>query len=535
MSNRPNERGDALFDQLNKNKKKKKRKTLRTVIIVLLVIAVALVGWFNHMRQQVEEQFAAMSNNVLSYDVTQGAISTTVNGSGVLEELDLYAVEVPAGVQITEVLAEVDDLVYKGDILATIDMASVMDAMADVQDQLNVLDQQIKAASNDAASKRVNAGIAGRVKIIYAAKGMDVVSCMVEHGALAVLSLDGYLAVDIETDALSAGDKVTVTPMENKALSGTVETVSKGIATVLVTDNGPKCDEEVTVAAEDGTQLGNGKLYIHSPLAVTGYAGTVTGVHVKENAQVQSGTKLFSLGETDYNAHYDSLLRQREEKEELLMELLSLYRDGAVLAAADGLISSVEYTDEPVAAAPQDAEKKTKLLTVYPNIGMRVTVAVDEMDILALQVGQEAEVTVSSVSEERYAGTVTEIHTAAKEDAAMSQYSAVVVLDKQEGMLPGMTADVDVKIQGVKDALIIPVDALHQTSAIYYVFTSYDEETMQYGDRVEVNVGMRNSNYVQITSGLDVGDTVYYTETLDWFEIWAQGGFNGGMPSNFGR
>ena len=108
----------------------------------------------------------------------------------------------------------------------------------------------------------------------------------------------------------------------------------------------------------------------------------------------------------------------------------------------------------------------------------------------------------------------------------MSQYSAVVVLDKQEGMLPGMTADVDVKIQGVKDALIIPVDALHQTSAIYYVFTSYDEETMQYGDRVEVTVGMRNSNYVQITSGLDVGDTVYYTQTLDWFEIWAQGGFD---------
>ena len=303
-------------------------------------------------------------------------------------------------------------------------------------------------------------------------------------------------------------------------------TKKQGIATVLVTENGPKCDEEVTVVAEDGTQLGNGKLYIHSPLAVTGYAGTVTGVHVKENAQVQSGTKLFSLGETDYNAHYDSLLRQREEKEELLMELLSLYRDGAVLAAADGLISSVEYTDEPAAVAPQDAEKKTKLLTVYPNIGMRVTVAVDEMDILALQVGQEAEVTVSSVSEERYAGTVTEIHTTANEDTGMSQYSAVVVLGKQEGMLPGMTADVDVKIQGVKDALIIPVDALHQTSAIYYVFTSYDEETMQYGDRVEVTVGMRNSNYVQITSGLDVGDTVYYTQTLDWFEIWAQGGFD---------
>lgn len=535
MSNQPNERGDALFDQLNKNKKKKKRKTLRTVIIVVLVIAVALVGWFNHMRKQVEEQFAAMANNVLSFDVTRGTISTTVNGSGVLEAVDLYTVEVPAGVRITEVLVEADAPVTKGDVLATVDMASVMDTMADVQDQLNELDQQIKAASADAASKRVNAGVAGRVKILYAAKEMDVVGCMVEHGALAVLSLDGYMAVDIETDALCVGDRVTVLRMEGKALSGTVASVAKGTATILVTDNGPKYDEEVTVAAEDGTEVGNGKLYIHSPLAVTGYAGTVTGVHVKENAQVQSGTKLFSLGETDYNANYDSLLRQRKEKEEMLMELLSLYRDGAVLAAADGLISSVEYTDEPATAAPQGAEKKTKLLTVYPNIGMRVTVAVDEMDILALQVGQEAEVTVSSVSEERYAGTVTEIHTTANENTGMSQYSAVVVLDKQEGMLPGMTADVDVKIQGVEDAVIIPVDALHQTSSIYYVYTSYNEESMQYGDRVEVTIGMSGGNYVQITSGLDVGDTVYYTQTQSWFEIWAQGGFNGRMPGNFGR
>ena len=543
MSNQPNERGDALFDQLNKNKKKKKRKTLRTVIIVVLVIAVALVGWFNHMRQQVEEQFAAMSNNVLSYDVTQGAISTTVNGSGVLEELDLYTVEVPAGVQITEVLVEADDPVAKGDVLATIDMASVMDAMADVQNQLNDLDQKIKAASGDAASKRVNAGVAGRVKILYAAKGLDVVGCMVEHGALAVLSLDGYMAVDIETDALCVGDRVTVIREGEKELSGTVEAVSKGVATILITDNGPKFNEEVTVLAENGAELGNGKLYIHSPLAVTGYAGTVTGVHVKENAQVQSSTKLFSLGETDYNANYDSLLRQRKEKEEMLMELLSLYRDGAVLAATDGVISSVEYENAPETssaqttypAATQDAEEKTPLLTVYPNVSMHVTVAIDEMDILALQAGQEAEVTVSSVSEEKYAGTVTEIHTTANENTGMSQYSAVVVLDKQEGMLPGMTADVDVKIQGVEDAVIIPVDALHQTSSIYYVYTSYNEESMQYGDRVEVTIGMSGGNYVQITSGLDVGDTVYYTQTQSWFEIWAQGGFNGGMPGNFGR
>ena len=111
----------------------------------------------------------------------------------------------------------------------------------------------------------------------------------------------------------------------------------------------------------------------------------------------------------------------------------------------------------------------------------------------------------------------------------MTQYSAVVELDKAEGMLPGMTADVDVKIQGVEGAIIIPVDALHQTSTIYYVYTSYDEETMQYGGRVEVAIGMQNSNFVEITSGLSEGDTVYYAEEPDYSWMF------GGMPGGFGR
>ena len=54
------------------------------------------------------------------------------------------------------------------------------------------------------------AGVSGRVKMIYAETGDDVVDVMYEKGALALLSLDGYMAADVETDALSAGESVTV-------------------------------------------------------------------------------------------------------------------------------------------------------------------------------------------------------------------------------------------------------------------------------------------------------------------------------------
>ena len=112
------------------------------------------------------------------------------------------------------------------------------------------------------------------------------------------------------------------------------------------------------------------------------------------------------------------------------------------------------------------------------------------------------------------------------------------MMDKVSGMLPGMTASVDVRIEGVDNALIIPVDTLKQTSSGAYVYTTYDRETQEYGGRVDVITGLSNDNYVEIKSGLSAGDTVYYTEPLNLNNLFGQftgnrntgnsGGSNGG-------
>ena len=274
-----NQRADELFDQLSQNKKKRKRKIIRTAVIVVLVIAVLLVAAVMMLRRQVQERFASEGAEVESYAVTTGTINTVVSGSGTLTEVDQEVLTVPAGVEITEVMVEAGDLVEQGDLLATVDMASVMTALSDLQEEMDDLDDNINDAKGEKIGTSVTAGIGGRVKIIYAEKGVDVSSCMAENGALAVLSLDGYMAVDIETEAVSKGDMVVVILPDGTEEEGTVESAAGGKATILVTDNGPACDEEVTVQTEDGTEVGTGKLYIHNPLAVTGYAGTVSSVN----------------------------------------------------------------------------------------------------------------------------------------------------------------------------------------------------------------------------------------------------------------
>ena len=202
---------------------------------------------------------------------------------------------------------------------------------------------------------------------------------------------------------------------------------------------------------------------------------------------------------------------------------MTIQRDGAVLAAADGSIYSVDYSDEAT----------TAVVTLSTDEKMSVTISVDESDILSLELGQTVTVSVPSVSDEEiFAGTLTEIN---RTSSSSGTYSAVIEVEKVEGMLSGMTASVSVRIEGVDDAILIPIEALHKTSDGAYVYTSYDEELQEYGGRVDVVTGLENSTYVEIRSGLNVGDTVYYTEQETGFGNFGGMGFGNRGNGGFGN
>lgn len=511
---------EALFEALGKSKQKKKKKIIRTIISIVLILAIVLISGVNILQRRVRQEFAMNDPEVISFDVTTGTISTVVSGSGTLQNVDTETVVLPSGVELIDILVSYGDAVEEGELIATVDMGTVRSSMSELQAAIEDLDEQIADAEGDRVSSYIKAGVSGRVKILYAQKDTAVADAMVAHGAVAVISLDGYMAVDIQTDVLSVGDAVTVIRADGSEISGTVEYAAGGTATVLVTDNGPEYDEEVSIQTADGNMLGSGKLYINNPLSVTGYAGTVSRVNVKENQKVYASSRIYTLTNTSSSANYDALLRSRKETEDSLLELLQIQRSGGITAPITGSIAATEST----------SEEETLVATISPDRSMSVTITVDEADILSLEVGQQGSVTVSSVSEDLFSGTVTEID----KTGASGTYTAVILLQKQGGMLPGMTASVDVRIEGVDDAMIIPVEALNRTSNGAYVYTTYDEENQQYGGRVDIVTGLSNNNYVEVKSGLNVGDTVYYTEDQTFGNMFGNRGNKGSnMPGGW--
>ena len=523
---------DVLFEALNREKKKKRNRRIRRIVIILAVVALLLAYAVNTLQKRVRETVAAQTDAIKSSVVTIGTVSTTVSGSGTIRDMDTEEISVPAGVKITEVLVESGDKVLSGDVLATVENADVLNALADVQKQIDAKDAEMENAASEAVDEILRAKVSGRIKKIYAQLGDGVAACMVRNGALAVISQDGYMALEIENSSLKTGDTVSLLRADGSSLTGEVDRIYSGKVVILTDDRLPEVEEELTVKNSAGEILGHAAVYIHSPVRVTGYTGTVDYLSVKENDNVWEGASIFRLRDTKTPARYDSIVKEREELEKTLLALLTIYRDGALCAPFDGTVLTVEYDeDNNMAAAAKSvssqsaaypaqsgnsvsavSKEETKVLTLSRDKKMSVAIPVDETDILALQPGQEAVLTVEAIGRDSYHGFITELDRSADSSGGVTSYTATVTFDKAEHMLAGMTADVIINISGRENVLILPAEAVNRTSASAYVFTGYVAETGMLTDPKTVTVGVSNEEYTEIRSGLSEGETVYYKE-----------------------
>lgn len=153
----------------------------------------------------------------------------------------------------------------------------------------------------------------------------------------------------------------------------------------------------------------------------------------------------------------------------------------------------------------------TSWLSIIPQDTMEITITVDEMDILSLEEGQEAQVTVDAFPGQSFEGTVTSIDWNGTNSGGSSKYEAVVSIERQENMLAGMNASVAITIDTKENVLMIPEAALLEQESGVYVYTSYDEKTETFGDLVEVITGISDGENVEILSGLSEGSEYWYS------------------------
>lgn len=358
-----------------------KKNIKRIIAFVCMVAVVALLAAMPLLAKQ-DHQEDGPRASILSGTVSTGSIDTELIGGGTLAAEDAVTVSVPAAVKLTEFLVSNGDAVTAGTPIAAVDRVTVMTAISRVQETLEYLSGEIEGASAVSTTEKVTALAGGTVKILYAEEGESVQTVMLEHGALAVLSLDGLMAVDLEAEStLAVGSAVTVTFSDGTETAGKLVKNLSGELTVTVEDDGYAVGEAVQISTGDGTAIG--ELYIYSPWNATAYAGTVADIQVGVGDQLGAGKTLMVLEDVGHSAAYRQLIAQRQEYEALMLELFQMYQTQTVTAPCDGVVSGIDADSAQLLAA--QGGWSLRLLANAPNgddeavyqnyIGQIVTVA----------------------------------------------------------------------------------------------------------------------------------------------------------------
>lgn len=499
-------------------KKRQINKVLSWIAIVAVVALLAAVPLLTETNTETDGPQAS----ILSGTVEKNTVETVLRGGGILTEEASVEITVPDGVKLTQFLVSNGDTVVAGDAVANVDSISVMNAIVQVQEKLDDLARQIEDASDLEATEEIVSRAGGLVKRVYAQVGDSVRDVMLEYGALAVLSLDGRMAVEFHTDAVVyVGDAVTVTLSDGTAVEGWVESSLDGAVVVSVEDKDYAVGETVTVTDADGGSLGSGALQIHNPWNAVAWSGTVTEVYAEAGETVDAGDALFELEDTAGGTDEEELLQERREYEVLMQSLFRLYEDGTITASCDGIVSGVDEDSENLLENSDDGEfdplEECTILRIIPQNTMTVTITVDERDIGKLSIGQPARIQVNALKEQVFDAVVTEIGTHGTNAGGSSKFSVELTLNRAEDMLTGMNATVSIILDTAEQVLTIPVAALHEEASKTVVYTAYNEETGELLNPVEVVLGISDGINVQILTGLNAGQTCYYSyyDTLE--------------------
>lgn len=149
------------------------------------------------------------------------------------------------------------------------------------------------------------------------------------------------------------------------------------------------------------------------------------------------------------------------------------------------------------------------LAAILDPASFELRIQVDEYDIQSITVGQTFEVYIPA-TEENVQATVSHIGKTAVQTGSTTYYEVALTAELSENVLPGMQIEATMTREKIENALLLRMDALqYDTNGRVYAAKEGADGKLS---SVELTLGSNDGVYVQVLSGLQKGDTVWYTD-----------------------
>ena len=499
--------------------KSKRGRRWMKILIALLVVAVVVAGCMSRTAKNINSQ---LGSTYLVASAMRQDLTVAVSGTATLQPADAYNVTTLLSGEIVDAPFEEGDLVSKDTLLFSLDSS---DAQSSV-DRANISVEQAQLSYNQ-AKEAVNptATLTGTINELYVRDGESVSagSPLAQIVASTDLSID-FLFPYADPSNFYVGQIATVFVGDfDDSIQGTVTSVSDSNA---VTSNGMSgCSVRVemknpgivsdsyTASAVIGNYTSYGDAAIHMGASSTVYAtasGTVRDMKKLAGSTVRQGEVLCTI---------DS------ESARTQLENARLNLQNAQLAASSTADNLDDYSIEsPIAGTIIEKNFKAgdkveginsgNLAVVFDLSYLKMEMAVDELDIGKVQVGQTVEITADALTGQTFTGVVDKVSINGTTSGGATTYPVTIVIEDYGDLKPGMNVSAKIIGEVISDALCIPVDAVSRGNVVTVPgpgAMNADNTAVVDVSKLEtreVSLGRNDSEYIEVTDGLEEGDIV---------------------------
>lgn len=550
-----------------------KRSGKKSVLLILVLLFAAALAALPFVLDRMSEA-AGDGSSLLSASVTRRDISRTVSGAGIVGDKDPVSLTVPTDVVLTGYAVSDGDFVLAGDPVAWVDRVSVYKLIAELGEEAENIVTELAEVQNTWASSYISSIVAGTVTAVYAKDGDDIRSVMAQYGALAEIELENGTVLKVTatsgtilTAFIAPGDEVfvnaylfSVSDVETMGAYGALvlrhqkleellaqlfQMYRDGYAAApsdgMITGTDETLVKKLAAAEDDGGGIellsyrpSDGedpadfvKLAYMDSYVVTEYVaaellddGLISNtyqqfINKKQFPNAKTGDTVFMRVDTTYYNNglgeyvgipsYTVLLVQPQKSSDDDSKSKTGTGAGTGSGAGTGAATGA------AASAAETVDVSTKAIaSVVPMDEALVSISVDELDILSLRVGDAALVTIDALPGRSFEGVVTGVNTGLTNSGGNSKYTAEVTIARTPDMLDGMNASCLVTIETLKDVLTVPAAALCDENGAQLMYTALSRDKSGLSAPVPVEVGLSDGENLEILSGIEEGDTVWY-------------------------
>ena len=497
---------------------KKRRKWIKRVLVIAAVLA--LLFWI--VVRPMLGGTAAVSGAYQTAQVQRQDLTVSVSGSGTVTPIESYQVSALVTGEILESPFEDGDQVEQDQLLYRIDPGSAQTALQ--QAQLSVQQAQMNYDTL-ASSLQVKAIGGGVVQTLHVQEG-DLVSA---GTAIADITDTASMTLTVPFQSADAAN-ISVGQAAQVTLSGTLETLPGTVESVASADqvgnggalvrqvkirltNPGALTETTSATARVGTYAcaSGGTLSPRLRQTITAAAsGEITNLNVSVGSRVSAGAVLATIGgESAENSLADAALAVQNAQLSLqsAQEALDSY---TITSPISGTV-----IEKNLKAGDQlNGGDSGAMAVIYDLSQLELQMDVSELDIGQIQPGQTVEITAEALPGQTFTGVVEKVSVNGTTTDGFTTYPVTILLSEYGDLNPGMNVSADIIVERSENVLCVPAAAVNSDGTVLVAGEgAFAEDGVTIADpsKIEsrpVTLGRGNQDYVEITSGLEEGETV---------------------------